>query len=178
MPVLDGAMISTDGAVHNTVNVSLAVLPPGSLAVTVITFSPDQSLTPLALHEVVPEHTPDPPRLHDQATLAIPNAWSALPPMLMASSSIVYVSSDVGSVISMVGGSVPVDVIVMVSLSVFPVRSVAVTVITFSPNDSSMPDALHDVVPVQVPDAPWSLDQATSTTSTSSDADPEIVTMD
>ena len=87
--------------------VSVPILPALSLAVTVITLLPLERLIPEAFQLVVPIAVPLPPLSFAQLTLFIPLVVSeALPPKLIVELVEVYVESDVGLVMVIVGAVV------------------------------------------------------------------------
>src|SRR5688572_7046329 len=89
-----------------TVRMSVAMLPPESRAVTVMTFVPTLTGTPGALHVDVPVALPLPPRLFVQVTLEMPPSSVAVPPSAIVAADVVMVDDVVGDVIETVGAFV------------------------------------------------------------------------
>src|SRR3990172_6175555 len=177
-----GAVMDTLGGVVSggekvTVRLSVAVLPAASRAVTVRTFDPDWSATPLAVQDVVPLAVPLPPRLFVQVTWVTPTLSEAVPPRVRGLVLVLYVALDVGAVMDTLGGVVSggEKVTVRVSVAVLPAASRAVTVRTFDPDWRAIPPADQDVVPVAVPLPPRLFVQVTWVTPTLSEAVPPRV---
>jgi hypothetical protein len=76
----EGAVVS--GGLYVTVNVSVAVLPAASRAVTVMTLLPAVRLMLLTDQLVVPLAVPLPPVEFDQVTWVTPTLSLAVPPRL------------------------------------------------------------------------------------------------
>jgi len=88
------------------VSESVLVLFAASRAVTVMTFAPLCSVTPVMLQLVVPVAVPLPPRSLLQLTCVTPTASAAVPLTLSVAELLVYVVDVVGAVMEMVGAVV------------------------------------------------------------------------
>ena len=139
------------------------------------------------LQFVVPLATPRAPvRSFDHMTRVTPTSSAAVPPTVIEEDDVVRDSPAVGELIAIVGRVVsgpvlpppvqpplvPEYVTVTVSTPELPAASNAVTVMTFVPFCSGMPDALQVVVPDATPLPPRSLDHLTCVTPTLSVAVP------
>jgi hypothetical protein len=150
------------------------VFPAASFAVTVRTFDPGCSAMPDADQLVVPVAVPLPPALLLHVTCVTPMLSAAVPPIVRGLLVAVYVDPDVGVVTDTVGAVVSY-VTVRVAVPALPAASFAVTVSTFVPGCSAMPDADQLVVPVAVPLPPALLLHVTCVTPTLSAAVPPSV---
>jgi hypothetical protein len=138
-----------------------------------MTFVPMASATEATVQEVVPVAGPDPPRLFAHDTLDTPTLSPAVPPSAIVAEEVSQLAALVGVVIWIVGAWVSAArVIVIVSTAVLPTPSVAVTVTTLSPGESTTAAMLQAVVPVAVPDPPRLFAQVTDATTRSSEAVP------
>jgi hypothetical protein len=128
-----------------TVMVSTAVLPPLSLAVTVIILSPFDRLMLEIVQLVVPLAVPLPPLLLVHVTSFIPLVLSdALPPRLIVLLVAVYVASDVGLVIFIVGEVVSRVISSLAAFDTFPEESLNHTYTVLLP---SLPLKVYETLP-------------------------------
>src|SRR5512147_2327192 len=95
--------------------------------------------------DVVPVAVPPPPRSFAQVTWVTPMLSDAEPPRFTELLFVVYVAAAVGDVIVTVGAVVSLNVTVRVAVPVLPTASDAVTVMTFVPVWSTIPETDQDV---------------------------------
>ena len=128
-----------------TVMVSTAVLPALSLAVTVIVLSPFDRLMLEIVQLVVPIAVPLPPLLLVHVTSFIPLVLSdALPPRLIVLLVAVYVASDVGLVMFIVGAVVSKVISSLAAFDTFPEESLKHTYTVLLP---SLPLKVYETLP-------------------------------
>ena len=128
-----------------TVIVSIAVLPALSLAVTIMVLSPFDRLMLEIVQLVVPLAVPLAPLLLVHVTSFIPLVLSdALPPRLIVLLVAVYVASDVGFVIFIVGEVVSRVISSLAELDTFPAASLNHTYTVFLP---SLPLKVYETLP-------------------------------
>jgi hypothetical protein len=123
---------------------------------------------------VVPVAVPLPPALLLHVTCVTPTLSDAVPPSVSGLLVAVYVAPDVGVVMDTVG-AVASYVTVRVAVPALPAASFAVTVSTFDPGCSAIPEADQLVVPDAVPLPPALLVHVTCVTPTLSAAVPPSV---
>src|SRR5262245_8024448 len=162
----------------STVIESDPTLPVGSVAVIVIRFDPAMRGTD-AVQDALPVAVPEAPfAALVQATLATLASSDAAPPRSIGVEVVLKLVSGVGDWICTEGGalSAGLKATVIVSVPLLPAASCAVIVRKFPPGVSGI-DALHDVVPVAVPEAPVAaFDQVTAVTPRLSEAVPPRAT--